>query len=124
MLRSIAGMIVGYLAFALSAVLLFRVAGQAPHAPAGVGFMVGSTLYGIAFAGLGGWLAARIAATPAQAPRWPAAGVAAIAALGAALSLAFELRHGGAIWSPLVGLLFMPPAALAGGALFQRSRRR
>ena len=123
MLRSIAALIVGYLVFALSAVLLFRIAGQAPHAPASVGFAVGSTLYGIAFACLGGWLAARIAATPARAPGWPALGVGAIIALGAAISLAFELRRGGAIWSPLSALLFMPPAALAGGALFRRARR-
>jgi hypothetical protein len=122
-LRSITALIVGYVVFALSAVLLFQIAGQAPHAAASVGFMVGSTLYGIAFACLGGWLAARIAATPTHAPRWPALGMAAIITLGAAISLAFELRRGGAIWSPLSALLFMPPAALAGGALFWRFRR-
>ncbi len=121
MLRQVLGVLVGYLVFAAPVMLFFRVAGRDPHAPAGLGFVLGSLAFGVVCALVGGWLAARIATTPARAVRWPVLGVAALIALGAAATLVFELRHGGAMWSPLAGLLLMPAAVLVGGSLYRRS---
>ena len=61
LLRSIAAVVLGYIVFAVSAVLLFQVLHADPHAPQSVAFMTGTAVYGIAFAFLGGLLAARVA---------------------------------------------------------------
>ncbi len=123
MLRPVLGLVVGYFVFSAPVMLFFRLAGRDPHAPAGLPFMLGSLAFGLVCALLGGWLAARIAATPARAPRWPVLGVAALIALGAASTLVFELRRGGAMWSPLGGLLLMPAAVLVGGTLDRGTHR-
>ncbi len=123
MLRQVLGLLVGYFVFAAPVALFFRVAGRDPHAPASPGFMLASLGFGVLCALVGGWLTARIASTPTRAPRWPVLGVAALIVLGAGATLLFELRHGGAIWSPLAGLPLMPAAVVAGGVLFWRPRR-
>ena len=61
MVRSIVSVIVGYFVFALSAFALFQVSGQPPQRVAPVGFVVGSIIYGSAFACLGGYVAAWVA---------------------------------------------------------------
>jgi ABC-type Mn2+/Zn2+ transport system permease subunit len=114
--RSIVAVVVGYLVFAGSAVALFQVSGQAPHAPASLPFMLGSTLYGILFAALGGYLAARLVP---RRPELHGAAVAALIALGAAASLV--ARHGtGSVWSQVSAVLLMAPAAWGGGYLRAR----
>ena len=57
--------------FALSAVVLFQLSHQAPHASAPVAFMLVATVYGVAFAGVGGWVARRIARRSACARQRP-----------------------------------------------------
>ena len=72
-----------------------------------------SAAYGAAFAAAGGYLAARLA------PRRPLAHAAILAALlaaGALAAIAAE-RSAGSIWSQLLVLLLMAPAALGGGYL-------
>ena len=116
-LRSIGSVFLGYLVFALSAFAFFQMSGQAPHAPAPLPVMLGSTLVGVVFALIGGYLAAALAG------RRPAAhgyAVAVILALGAVVSLASTIGHG-AIWSQLAALVFMAPSAAAGGWI--RARR-
>lgn len=109
--RSAIAVVAGYLIFAASAVALFKLSGHDPHAPAGIGFMVFSIIYGIIFAALGGfvtaWLARRYEFEHAL-------GVASIiAAVGAASML--TQSGGDVVWTQLAALLVMAPSAIAGG---------
>jgi hypothetical protein len=120
LLRSIGAVIIGYVVFAASAFAVFRVSGRAPHAAAPVPFMLASIASGVAFALVGGYVAAWIAG---RRPLAHGAGVAALLALGAAVSLASTLGHG-AVWSQLAALVLMAPAAIAGGWLRARRAQR
>jgi len=60
MLRAIAGIIVGYLIFAVPSFLLFRITGHDPHAPASVALEVSAILCGVVFALLGGYMGTTI----------------------------------------------------------------
>ena len=117
MLRGVAAVIAVYLVFLVPVGLFFALSGRDPHAPASVPFMVGSTVFGIAFAMAGGYVASRVQ------PRYGlvcAALIAGIIALGAAMSL-FTSPAGSAIWSQVCGLLLLAPAALAGGYMGSRA---
>ncbi len=118
MVRSVTAVVVGYLVFAVSAVALFALLGREPHAPASAGFMATATVYGIAWAGVAGYLAARIAG---RRPLLHGGAVAAVIAIGAILSIPGR-PDGGTIWSQLAALIFMAPSALAGGWLRQSAR--
>jgi hypothetical protein len=110
-LRSVVAVVIGYLVFAASAVVLFRLTGQDPHAPAQVGFMLLSILYGVLFAALSGYVAARVAGRYEFEHSLGVASV--IAAVGATSLLT---RPGGSvIWTELAALLCMAPSAMAGG---------
>ncbi len=114
--RSIAAVVLGYAVFAVSAVLLFNVAGRDPHAPQNLAFIVFAVVYGIAFAALGGLLAARIA--PANGAIH-AAFVTLVIALGAAVSL-FASPGAGSTWSQWAALVLMAPSAWVAAKLFPR----
>jgi len=118
MLRSIAAVAAGYFVFAASAVLLFQLSGQAPHAEASLAFKIAAALWGAVFALVGGWLAAHVSV---RRPATHAAAVAAVIALGALVSL--TARPSDAAWSQVSALLVMAPCAWAGGALAARARR-
>ena len=120
LVRSVLAVLIGYLLFAASAAVLFRVTGQEPHAPASLLFMLGSVLYGVVFAALGGYLAARFAP---RRPELHAAAVAGLIALGAAASLVARPGAGSA-WSHLAALLLMAPAAWLGGYWRARATAR
>ncbi len=108
MLRTIGAVIIGWLIFAVSATLLFRLSGQEPHAPATAKFMIGSIIYGVGFGFLGGWVAASLAKR-----RGAALAVGIIIALGALVSLVAQPTA--ARWSPISALVLMAPAAALGG---------
>lgn len=111
-MRTLLGIIIGYLVFGVSAVVLFRAAGVDPHGSASVPFVIGSIVYGMAFAALGGVVAVTIARRGAL----PAVVVALVIALGALASIVALRGHGiGALWSPLAALVLMAPSAAAGG---------
>ena len=116
-LRSIGAVILGYLVFAVSAVVSFRLSGQPPHAAAPPGVMLAHILVGVVAAFVGGYVAAHLAG------RRPAAhglAVALVLAVGAAASLLSTIGHG-AIWSQLSALVLMAPGAALGG--WVRARR-
>ncbi len=110
MLRTITGVIIGYLIFAGTAALLFQLTHQKPHAPATMGFMATSIAYGVAFALLAGYIATAVARR-----KRAATAVGVIIALGAIISLIAE--PAAAKWSPVAALVLMAPAAMLGGAL-------
>jgi hypothetical protein len=115
MLRSVIAVIVGYLVFAASAVVLFRISGRDPHAPASLTFMMLSVLYGMFFAAVGGFVAAWLAR------RWEfehSLAVAGLIAAGGAASLLAS--PGRALWTELSAVLIMAPMAMVGGYLRRR----
>jgi hypothetical protein len=116
LLRSIASVIVGYGVFVVSAVALFQLSGREPHAPQPLWFMVASTAYGMAFAGLGGSLSARIA--PSR-PRLHAGITALFLAAGATVSL-IKSPPADATWSMWGAILLMAPACCLAGFLVPR----
>jgi hypothetical protein len=119
MLRTLGAVLGGYLIFALSAVALFQLTGRDPHAPQPLWFMVASVAYGMGFAGLGGFAAARLAPTRSLLH---AGGVAVVLALGASVSLVAS-PGGGATWSQWAALVLMAPSAYLGGHLATRVQR-
>jgi hypothetical protein len=118
-LRTVAAVVGGYLIFALSAVALFHVTGRDPHAPQPIWFVAATVAYGIVFATLAGFVAARCARAR---PLRHAAGVAVLLALGATVSLVAHPGVG-ATWSQWGALILMAPSAVLGGYLAPRARR-
>ena len=117
MLRSIGAVAAGYFVFALSAVLLFQLSGQQPHADAPLAFKIASVVWGAVFAMVAGWLAAHVSV---RRPATHAAAVAAVMALGSLIALA--LRPADAIWSEIAVLVVMAPCAWLGGLLAARRK--
>lgn len=113
MARSVLAVIVGYLIFALSAFAFFQISGQPPHQAAPMSVMLASIAFGMVFALLGGYVAAWLAR---RRPLAHAIAVAALLALGAAISLLSTLGNG-AVWSQVAALALMAPAAVFGGWL-------
>jgi len=107
--RGILGAVVGYAIFAAPAALMFNLMGWDPHAAASLTVIVASTVVGMIAAAVGGYVATRIGRA-----RWAGVVVAAMIVMGALISLASR-PGGGAIWSQLVALLLLAPAALLGG---------
>ena len=116
MARSVIAVIVGYLIFALSAFAFFQISGQPPHQAAPVPIMIGSIAFGMVFALLGGFVAAWLAR---RRPLAHGVAVAAVLALGAAISLLNTMGKG-AVWSQVAALAFMAPCAAFGGSLRMR----
>jgi hypothetical protein len=116
MARSVLAVIVGYLIFALSAFAFFQISRQPPHQAAPVPIMIGSIAFGMVFALLGGYVAAWLAR---RRPLAHGVGVAAVLALGAAISL-LNTMGTGAVWSQVAALAFMSPCAVLGGWLRMR----
>jgi len=116
--RSVVAVLLGYAVFGLSAAILFRAADRDPHAAQPLLFTILAILYGVAFAGLAGFVAARLA--PAK-PAVDAAVVAGLIAIGATASLVASPGDG-ATWSQWAALLLMAPSELLSGRLGIRSR--
>ena len=116
-MKSVLAVLVGYLVFGASTVLLFLVAGIDPKQSPELGFRIWSTLYGIFFAFLGGYAAARVAG---RKELWHASAVAGVLALLATISLIAQ-PTGSSIWSQIAALGFMVPAVILGG--IARSRQ-
>jgi hypothetical protein len=115
--RSIVAVVVGYLVFGGSAVLLFRLSGQDPRVMPSVAFLVFSVVYGVAFAAAAGYVAAALAPWRRVEHAGFVAGLVAFAAIGSWL---VEPRTA-SMWSQLSVLLLMTPATIIGGLL--RARR-
>ncbi len=119
MLRSAIAVLAGYLLFAGSAVAFFTVSGRDPHARASVAFLVLTTLYGMFFAALGGFLAVLLARRQKFEHAFAVAFLIAVS--GAASILGRPGR--GPVWSHLAALLTMAPMAMVGGYLRLRKPR-
>src|SRR5690349_942951 len=101
MTRRVIGIIIGYVIFAGSAAALFQVTHQAPHASAPAAFIVLTTIYGMFFVALGGYVAQVIARSASGAA---ALGVGVVIALGAIISLVMTWSEA-AHWSQWAALV-------------------
>jgi uncharacterized membrane protein len=117
LLRSIAGVLVGFLLFALGLPLVFRLLGTESATSHG-GFMALAVVLGIGLSLLGGFLAAWIAHYRARLHAGVVAGLIAITAIFSLLLQADWIPG----WSQIAALFLMTPAAQIGGRL--RAPRR
>ena len=118
-MKSVLAVLVGYLVFGVSTILLFVVAGVDPRQEPELGFRIWSTVYGVFFAFAGGYVAARISG---KKEITHASAVACILAFLATASLVAQPGHG-SLWSQIAALGFMTPAAILGGVLRARQVR-
>ena len=116
MIRNVLGVIVGYLVFAVSAVLLFKLSGIDPRADPTVQTVILVVAYGSVFSAFGGFLAAAIAATRVIIVNYV---LAAIMAAFAAFSL---FSSSGSHYTQLAAIFLFAPASLVGGYLSARRR--
>ncbi len=115
-MRTISGVILGYLLFAVPVFLLFRVTHQDPHAPTVMGFEIAAILYGVFFAFFAGYWGTAIGC---RSDMWVASAIAVIMAALAIVSMIVK----GISWSPASALVLMVPAELVGGYVRARKGR-
>ena len=118
MLKSVGFVVVGYLIFGISAGLLFVLSGQDPKQAPSIAFMVGSILYGMSFAFIGGWVSAYLAGGRELQHSGGVAGVILTLAL---ISLVIQYAHG-SVWSQLATVIFMVPSAVIGGVVRRKQK--
>jgi hypothetical protein len=112
--RTIVGFILGYAIFVVSAVLLFRLSGVDPHADPGIGFMILTMVYGIAFGFLGGLVAQAISGTRQLTVNYILSGIMAGFA-------AFSLfKTTGNHYSQIAAIFLFAPVSVLGGLLYIR----
>lgn len=111
MVRSVLAVAAGFLVFAGALFFLFSISGHDPHGPASLVFMASSTLYGMLFAALGGFVAVWLAKRSKFQHAFAVAFL--IAVLGAAAILGRPDRD--LLWAHLVAFLVMAPMAMVGG---------
>ena len=116
-MRSIAAVLAGFLIFSISAVLLFNISGRPPEVWPGAAFATFAIIYGGVFAGIAGYVAARLA------PRNPLVHTAAFAGLlfGAATGSYLIQQSGASLWSLVSTIFVSVPAAMFGGYLRHRA---
>jgi len=115
-MKSILAVLSGYLVFGLSSIALFMVSGVDPRQEPELGFRIWSTVYGTAFALLGGYIAARFAG---KYELRHASAMAAVVGLIATVSLVAQPGHM-STWSQIAALGFMVPGAVLGGLIRAR----
>ncbi len=118
MVRNFFAVIVGYLIFAVSAAILFKISGIDPHAEAGAGTIATVLLFGGVFSFIGGYLAKTIAATHTPWANY------ALAFLIAAFAAFSYLKSPGSHYTQLASIFLFAPLSLAGGLLRRRTEHR
>ncbi|MGF7082113.1 hypothetical protein [Mucilaginibacter sp. UYCu711] len=116
MLRKILAVIVSYVVFAASAVLLFNLTGEKPHADTTINFKIITAVYGIFFSVLSGLILQLIARTKNLTLNFI---LAFIMAAFAAVSL---LTSDGSHWTQLFAIIIFAPASLLGGIIYLKRK--
>ena len=110
-MRTVIGVVVGYIVFGAASVMLFIMSEHQPHDPATVPFMIVATIYGMVAALVGGLIATAISGRPDGRA---GAIVAIVIAIGAVISM-FTVPEGGQRWSMVAAIVLMAPMAWLGG---------
>ncbi|HMS40556.1 MAG TPA: hypothetical protein PKE69_10040 [Pyrinomonadaceae bacterium] len=116
MIRNILAVIVGYLIFVISAVLLFQLSGHKPHGETSVPFMILVIIYGAVFATVGGFIAQMIAKSKTLTINYV---LASIMAGFAAFSL---FKTDGNHYTQIVAIFLFAPMSILGGYLFLKKK--
>lgn len=114
MTNSLLSVLAGYVIFGLSAALFFQFSGVDPHSKVQLGFMIGSTLYGCAFAALSGFVASVIA----RENKFHHAIIVAVILVLIAIVSVFAAK--GEHWSEIATIIFMAPCVLVGAKIQER----
>ena len=114
-IRNILGLIVGYLIFAVSAVLLFNLSGIDPHADASYGTIALVVSFGAVFAFLGGYIAKLIAATNTLTANY------VLAILMAGFAAFSFFKSPGNHYTQIAAIFLFAPMSILGGFLRRRS---
>jgi len=113
--RNIAAVVIGYLIFAISAVMLFKLGSIDPHAESGIGTKAAVIVFGLVFSFIGGYVAKLIAAARTL-------NVNIVLAILMAGFAAFSLfRSEGEHYTQIAAILLFAPASLLGGLIKRRS---
>ena len=113
MLRSALAVLAGYVLFTAAIAAFFNIMGRDPHARASTAFMLLTTLYGMLFAALGGYLTVLLSTRHKFEHAFVVAFLIAVS--GAAWILGRP--QGTPVWSHLAEVLTMAPMAMVGGYL-------
>ena len=109
--RNILGVVVGYLIFAVSAVLLFKVSGIDPHVDTSFVRVTFVILFGAIFSFIGGFVAKAIAATPGMTVNY------VLALLTAGFATFSMLKSPGNHYTQIAAILLFAPMSVCGGLL-------
>ena len=107
--RNIAAVVIGYLIFAVSALLLFKVAGIDPHAEANAGTMLSVVVFGAIFSLVAGFAAKVIAGSRSLGANV----VLAVLIFGFAAFSSF--RSEGSHYTQFAAMFIFAPLSLLGG---------
>ncbi len=114
MIRKILSILVGYILFVVTSILLFKISGQDPHQPSTLNFQLLTALYGALFSFLSGLVVPVIARTKTINLNYI---LAFIIAGFASFSL---IKSEGSHWSQLFAILIFAPASIFGGLFYNR----
>jgi hypothetical protein len=112
-MRTLLSVFVGYAIFVVSALVLFRITGAVPQAQVTTAFVIISTLNGMFFAAVGGYVATAIARGKSPVPALALFGVIAVLGVIALVGKA----EGTTQLLKLATVFLMSPMALVGGLL-------
>lgn len=115
MARKILGIIVGYAIFVATSLALFKISGQDPHSNPSTFFVIVTTIYGLAFSFVAGFVTQLIAKTNLKLNYI----LAFIIAGFATFSL---LKSEGNHWTQILAILIFAPISIFGG-IFNINRR-
>jgi hypothetical protein len=116
MIRKILAVIISYVIFAASAVLLFNLTGQKPHADAAVKFKIITAAYGAFFSVLSGLILQLIVRTKSLTLNF------VLAFIMAAFATISMLTSGGSHWTQLFAIIIFAPASLLGGVIYLKRK--
>ncbi|MES2377565.1 MAG: hypothetical protein V4553_13360 [Bacteroidota bacterium] len=116
MIRKVLAVIASYIIFAASAVLLFNLTGQKPHADAALNFKIITALYGAFFSVLSGLALQLIARTKTLILNF------VLAFIMAAFATVSLLTSSGNHWTQLFAIIIFAPASLLGGLIYLKRK--
>ena len=108
-LRNILGVVVGYLIFALSAVLLFKLSGIAPHADADFGTIAIVIMFGVVFSFAGGYVGKLIAGGGTMMVNY------VLSLLIAGFAVFSLIKSSGSHYTQISAIVIFAPVSLVGG---------
>jgi hypothetical protein len=114
MIRNILSVIVGYLIFAVSSVLLFTLTSHKPHGDASTTFKIATIIYGVFFSVIAGFVVQLIAKQKTLTLNYI---LALVIFLFAAISL---ITATGTHWTQLFAMLIFAPVSVLGGYIKNR----